>query len=57
MGIEVGYVCHHGHFVFNADEDNACGTKRIGTITVTPDYEGDPERFTEAVHKSECDNK
>jgi len=31
--IEIGYVCHKGHFQFKDDPDGeACGTKNVATI-------------------------
>lgn len=33
--IEIGFVCHKGHFQFKDDPDgDACGTKNVATIYV-----------------------
>lgn len=36
--IEIGYVCHKGHFEFEGDPDgDSCATKRVATIYVSAD--------------------
>jgi hypothetical protein len=51
--IEIGYVCHKGHFQFKDDPDgDSCATKKIGTIYVEADeWVIDPE-IREAVAES-----
>lgn len=50
VGVEIGYVCRHGHFQFINDPDgDACGTKRVGTIYVQADPEVSPAELADSV--------
>lgn len=52
-GIEIGYVCRHGHFQFINDPDgDSCGTKIVGRIYVTPESDQHAERLAEATTES-----
>jgi len=48
---EIGYLCHHGHYCFHADptEGGQCGSKRVGTVTLTFDDTDAPADWTEIV--------
>lgn len=51
--IEIGYVCRHGHLQFTGDPDgDACGTKIVGRIYVTPEPEISAATLTEAITES-----
>lgn len=52
-GIEIGYVCRHGHFQFKDDPDgDSCGTKIVGRIYVTPEAEISEATITGAIAES-----
>lgn len=55
--VELGYLCHHGHFVFHDDPDvdYACGTKRIAGIIIQPIEGAYRVMFDEAVEEARAD--
>lgn len=56
--VEIGYLCGRGHFVFYDDPeyDASCGSKRMGSITVTREEEFDevftPEDYQDDIESS-----
>jgi hypothetical protein len=49
--VEIGYLCHKGHFIFHDDPDvdYACGSKRIAALLIQPDEGVTEGMYAEAV--------
>lgn len=54
--VEIGYLCYHGHYCLYADPDEGgqCGSKRVGTVTLTFDDTDAPEDWTEIVSAAQA---
>lgn len=48
--VEIGYLCHHGHFQFHEDPDgDSCRTKIIGKVYVKPIRGAYMDMFNDAI--------
>ena len=53
--IEIGYLCARGHYCFYADpeEGGQCGSKRVGTITLSLADGVDMQEVSEAATEAD----
>ena len=55
--VEIGYLCRHGHFIFQDDPDldDSCGSKRVGGVYVEMGEDVYSTRFVEALTEARED--